>query len=59
MDIEDDLAVANKYVQYIHYIYATIEVVDIDDDLDFTMYGYGKKVTLIILPLNSTYQHEK
>ena len=32
---------------------------DIDDDLDFTMYGYGKKVTLIILPLNSTYQHEK
>jgi len=23
------------------------------------MYGYGKKVTLIILPLNSTYQHEK
>ena len=41
------------------YTYTTIEVVDIDDDLDFTMYGYGKKVTLIILPLNSTYQHEK
>ena len=59
VDIEDDLAVANKYVQYIHYIYATIEVVDIDDDLDFTMYGYGKKVTLIILPLNSAYHHEK
>lgn len=30
------------------YTYTTIEVVDIDDDLDFTMYGYGKKVTLII-----------